>query len=44
MRRLAKALFYYDYLDSEEIDKVIKGEELVKEKVREWSVEEATKI
>ena len=35
-RRLAKALYHYDYLDAEEIEKVIKGEELKKDKVRQW--------
>lgn len=45
-RRLAKALYYYDYLEAEEIGRVIKGEELKKEKVRQWdsSFDGSTKL
>lgn len=40
LRDLAKNLFHYDYLNEEEIEKVIKGQGLVKEKVREWTNKE----
>lgn len=40
LRRLAKYLYEHDYLDSVEMDKVIRGEQLSKEKeenkVRTW--------
>ena len=36
IRSLAWNLFWYDYLDSSEIEKIINGEELPKEKVRVW--------
>ena len=40
MRRLAKALYEQDYLDAEEMDKVIRGVGLGREKeegrVRKW--------
>ena len=36
IRNLAKNLFWYDYLDHKEMEKVINGEELPKEKVRVW--------
>lgn len=36
LRSLAKNLFWYDYLDHKEMEKVIHGEELPKEKVRVW--------
>jgi len=36
VRELAKNLYWYDYLDADEMDKIFKGEELNKEKVREW--------
>ena len=40
LRELAKGLFYYDYLDFEEIEKIIKGKEVGKERVREWTQKE----
>jgi ATP-dependent Zn protease len=36
LRNLSKNLFWYDYLDQHEMEKVIRGEELPKEKVRTW--------
>lgn len=39
IRALAKNLFWYDYLDQEEMSKVIRGEELPKDKVRVWDYE-----
>ena len=36
IRDLAKNLFWYDYLDHKEMEKIISGEELPKEKVRVW--------
>ncbi len=40
LRNLSKNLFWYDYLDATEIDKVVKGQQLDKEKVRTWNREE----
>ncbi len=40
LRNLSKNLFWYDYLDAAEIDKVVKGQLLDKEKVRTWNREE----
>jgi len=36
LRELSKNLFYYDYLDADEIKNVIEGKGLSKEKVRTW--------
>lgn len=36
IRRLSKNLYWYDYLDAEEMENLIKGKKLNKEKVREW--------
>jgi len=36
LRELAKNLYWYDYLDADEMDKIFKGQKLDKEKVREW--------
>lgn len=36
LRDLSKGLFHYDYLDAEEIEKIIKGDKLSKDKVRNW--------
>lgn len=36
LRELSKNLYWYDYLNAEEMDKIFKGEGLTKEKVREW--------
>jgi len=38
IRSLAWNLFWYDYLDHNEMEKVINGEELPKEKVRVWDI------
>ena len=40
LRGVAKNLFYYDYLTYEEIDSIIRGKQLSKEKVREWTSKE----
>jgi len=43
IRRLAKYLYEHDYLDSDEMDKVIRGEQLSDEKeqnkVRTWDTQ-----
>ena len=39
IRALAKNLFWFDYLDHNEMEKVINGDELPKEKVRVWDRE-----
>jgi hypothetical protein len=36
LRLLSKNLFWYDYLDHSEMEKIINGDELPKEKVRVW--------
>ena len=36
LRNLSKNLFWYDYLDHKEMEKIINGEDLPKEKVRVW--------
>jgi len=36
IRELSKNLYWYDYLDAKEMEKIFKGEKLEKEKVREW--------
>ena len=36
IRDLSKNLFWYDYLDHKEMEKIINGEELSKDKVRVW--------
>ena len=36
LRELSKNLFYYDYLDAEEIKDIVEGRPLKKEKVRTW--------
>ena len=40
LRELSKSLFHYDYLDAEEIKKIIEGKKLKKEKVRNWELKE----
>ena len=39
LREIAKNLYWYDYLDAKEMDKIYKGETIHKEKVREWEPE-----
>ena len=39
LREIAKNLYWYDYLDAKEMDKIYKGETIDKEKVREWESE-----
>lgn len=39
LRDLSKALYHYDYLDAEEIENIVMGYNLDKEKVREWDEE-----
>lgn len=36
LRELAKNLYWYDYLDADEMELILKGKKLKKEKVREW--------
>ena len=36
LREIAKNLYWYDYLDAKEMEKIFKGEDLDKEKIREW--------
>jgi ATP-dependent metalloprotease len=40
LRELSKNLFFYDYLDAEEIKNVIEGKALAKDKVRKWEDKE----
>jgi hypothetical protein len=40
LRELSKNLFHYDYLDADEIKKIIEGKKLEKEKVRNWELKE----
>ena len=40
LRELSKSLFHYDYLDAEEIKRIIEGRKLEKEKVRNWDLKE----
>lgn len=40
LRNLSKNLFWYDYLDAAEIEKVVKGQQLEKERLRNWNREE----
>ena len=39
LREIARNLYWYDYLDAEEMDKIYKGGSIenTKEKVREWT-------
>jgi hypothetical protein len=39
IRELSKNLYWYDYIDYEEMEKIFKGEKINKEKVREWEHE-----
>jgi ATP-dependent Zn protease len=40
LRELSKGLFKYDYLDADEIKKIIEGKSLEKEEVRTWNLKE----
>lgn len=40
IRELSKNLYWYDYLDAEEMEKIIKGQKINKEKVRDWEGEQ----
>ena len=40
LRELSKNLFHYDYLTAEEMEKIIIGKKLDKEKVRNWENKE----
>lgn len=42
LRALAKNLYWYDYLDAKEMDLVLNGKSLDKERVREWKTENAS--
>jgi ATP-dependent Zn protease len=37
LRELSKNLYWHDYLDDKEIFKIMNGEAISKEKVREWT-------
>ena len=39
IRELSKNLYWYDCLDAEEMENIIKGKKIVKEKVRDWEGE-----
>ena len=39
IRRLSKNLYWYDYLDADEMETIIKGKKVKKEKVRDWEGE-----
>ena len=41
IRDLSKNLFMYDYLDADEIDTIMRGKQLDKERVREWNNDSA---
>jgi len=41
LRNISRNLYWYDYLDSDEIDKVMKGKKLEKKKVRDWDLKKA---
>ena len=36
LKHLSRGLFWYDYLDSDEIEEIINGKDITKPKVREW--------
>ena len=40
LRELSKNLFHYDYLSAEEMEQIIQGKKLDKEKVRDWESKE----
>ena len=40
LREIAKNLYWYDYLDFSEMEKIYRGETVDKEKVREWKPKE----
>ena len=40
LRELSKNLFWYDYLDQKEIETIMEGKKLDKDKVREWTDKE----
>jgi hypothetical protein len=40
LRELSKNLFFFDYLDADEIKNIIEGQPLKKEKVRTWDLKE----
>jgi hypothetical protein len=40
LREVSKQLFHHDYLNAEEIENIIKGKQLDKEKVRTWDHKE----
>ena len=39
IRNLSKNLYWFDYLDAEEMENIIKGKSISKEKVRNWEGE-----
>lgn len=40
IRELSKNLYWYDYLDAKEMEAIFKGEQIEKQKVREWDEKE----
>ena len=44
IRELSKNLFWHDYLDKDEIDQIMKGKQLKKERVRDWDKKETSPI
>jgi len=40
LRDLSRNLFWYDYLTAEDMENIIKGKKLEKEKVRTWTEKE----
>jgi len=40
IRELSKNLYWYDYLDAQEMENIIKGKKIAKEKVRDWEGEQ----
>jgi len=41
LRGISRNLYWFDYLDADEIDKVMKGKKLEKKKVRDWDLKRA---
>ena len=39
VRNLSKNLYWFDYLTADEMEDIIKGKKMKKEKVREWEGE-----
>jgi len=37
IRDIARNLYWYDYLDADEMDRIYKGSKIEKDRVREWT-------